>query len=459
MKKIFVDCSYIATHRDNNTGIQRVIRRVLESFSTLQTQYKIEVIPVLIADGELQAIPLTSLYPPQLPIVIEEKKTLRSSITNYSLDVYITGRDFISALSGRSLKVKRFLYAPRNEFGLAWLVDRLFIRPVRYCLTVGKQPAGMELEEPVQETNLFDSIQAGDVLLLLDSSWYINIWPTIRKAKSKGAKIIAVTYDLIPITHPQFCDDFLAEVFKEYFHISIESVDQYIAISHTVQQHLQDFMANQFGKAVVDRKKFDHFLLGSDFKPLKKAPAARADLEQCFNSRPTYLIVSTLEPRKNHSYVLDVFDILWAQGIEINLCFIGKVGWKVEELVERIQNHSEYETKLFHFGNINDDELAYCYQQAKMLVFPSIVEGFGLPIVESLNFGLPVLASDTAIHREVGADNIGYFDLDDANDLANKINQIEQEGMPEQYLVDKDYKWMSWLESSEMLLQKISSVD
>ncbi|MGB1237129.1 MAG: glycosyltransferase, partial [Pseudomonadales bacterium] len=100
-------------------------------------------------------------------------------------------------------------------------------------------------------------------------------------------------------------------------------------------------------------------------------------------------------------------------------------------------------------------ELLYCYKQSKMLLFPSFVEGFGLPIVESLSNQLPVMASDTPIHREVGLDKIDYFSLDDPQSLSDKILDIEANGIPESLKIADDYRWMNWLESSQMLLEKI----
>jgi alpha-1,2-rhamnosyltransferase len=109
------------------------------------------------------------------------------------------------------------------------------------------------------------------------------------------------------------------------------------------------------------------------------------------------------------------------------------------------------------FNDASDEELSYCYGHAKMLVFASFVEGFGLPIIESLNNGLPVLASDIPIHREVGEDAIEYFDLNDAGDLANKIQYIEKNKISQK--VDaKSVKTKTWKESSAELLGKVMKI-
>ena len=124
-------------------------------------------------------------------------------------------------------------------------------------------------------------------------------------------------------------------------------------------------------------------------------------------------------------------------------------------LTQRINRISKSNNRLILFSDLNDKELLYSYKNAKMLLFPSIVEGFGLPIVESLTNGLPVLASNTPIHREVGGDKIGYFDISNPNDLANQIIGIERDGIPDNLIVDKNYKWLDWRDSTEMLLKKV----
>ncbi|MEQ1890587.1 MAG: glycosyltransferase [Alphaproteobacteria bacterium] len=184
----------------------------------------------------------------------------------------------------------------------------------------------------------------------------------------------------------------------------------------------------------------------------------RQTITDAFASRPAYLIVSTVEPRKNHAYLLDAFDLLWDQGYDISLIIAGRIGWKVKDLVARIMTHSQYGKRLFLLSDLTDQEVVYCYRHAKMLVFPSIVEGFGLPIVESLSNRLPVLASDTPVHREVGKNQIGYFDLSNPRHLSDTIKNIEANGIPAGLQVPDDYKWTSWRESTRQLLIKVMDI-
>jgi alpha-1,2-rhamnosyltransferase len=240
---------------------------------------------------------------------------------------------------------------------------------------------------------------------------------------------------------------------RQWFFDSWQYVDCYISISQTSKNDLVKFYGEN-GKD-TDSKKFDYFFLGADIDTdHHENTQIRANLDE-MSRYPIFLSVSTIEPRKNHEYLLDTFDILWKAGHELNLCIVGRVGWKVDKTMQRLLAHEHYKKYLWVWNDLNDSELKYLYSRSKMLLFPSIIEGFGLPIVESLAHGLPVLASDTLIHREVGGERIGYFSLSEPQDLANKIIKIQAEGIPEALKVGTGYHWMDWQESTQMLMNKM----
>jgi len=444
MRRIFIDCSFIYEHPKLNTGIQRVVRKVVENLELLKDEKNIDITLVTISNNKFLEIDINLLYNHDKSTAIEpiKKNDYKILLKEYFKNIYRALRGLVVAIFP-SQKLKSFLFAPTEQFGLNYLIHKGLIKPFKRKEIVAKPN---ELE-----------VSKDDILLLLDSTWHLDIWSTVNRLKQKEIKVISIIYDLIPLTYPQFCDEFLVTVFQEWFSNSIDLVDGYIAISHTVERDLISYLNDNFGS--IRDKKFEHFILGSDFNYTRARDLQiRENLKKPFTNASTYLIVSTVEPRKNHKYLLDVFDKLWEQNISVNLCIVGRVGWKVEELIDRINSHKEFKKRLFHFDNLNDSELIFTYQNSKMLLFPSIVEGFGLPIVESLTNHLPVLASDTAIHREVGGDKIGYFNLLDSNDLIDKIIDIEKNGIPKEFIPSKNYRWLNWNESTKILLDKINKM-
>ena len=169
----------------------------------------------------------------------------------------------------------------------------------------------------------------------------------------------------------------------------------------------------------------NHFVLGSSFAVSSKISESTApeldDIEGM-----VILVVGTIEPRKNHSVVLDAFEFLQKR-LDCSLVVIGQKGWHSDELLTRLNHHPEKGGRLRVFTQASDDLLAAAYQRADCLVCASWDEGFGLPLVEGILSGVKVLASDIEIFREVGGSFCEYFDPSDAESLAALIIQIASE--------------------------------
>ena len=110
-------------------------------------------------------------------------------------------------------------------------------------------------------------------------------------------------------------------------------------------------------------------------------------------------MVGTIEPRKGHAVALTAFEKLWDEGSADELWIAGRRGWHVENLVERIKRHPQYNRKLRWVDSPNDDQLGSLYRQAAAVILASYAEGFGLPIVEAMRFGKPVIVSDLPVFR------------------------------------------------------------
>lgn len=439
MKKIYVECTH-TYDTDLNTGIQRVVRNLLRFLPSIASGHEIEIIPVVLIGGRL--LPTAELPPPVLPHQTKPNRSHR--IKNYLKNLYRALRALIVALFPFPA-LERFLFAPRTVFGLNWMIDQTLFWPLRWFSPSVNVPL------PPQQR-----IREESILLLLDSSWHLPIWDAVDEMIQNGSRVFAVTYDLIPISHPNFCDETLVHLFNNWFEQASRRVEGYIAISQTVRDDLRRYMSTLDPSVQLPQSRFGYFHLGADVKEASTdEKEVRPMLKEWLASGPApYLIVCTIEPRKNHAYLLEVFEHLWDQGIDARLMIVGRIGWKVDKLIEGIRTHREFTRRLSMWNDLDDNELSYVYTNAKMLLFPSFVEGFGLPIVESLRHGLPVMASDIPVHREVGKERIGYFDLSDPYDLMGKLSIIESSGAvprvdPSQtHIVD-------WRQSAQSLLDEI----
>jgi glycosyltransferase involved in cell wall biosynthesis len=136
------------------------------------------------------------------------------------------------------------------------------------------------------------------------------------------------------------------------------------------------------------------------------------------------MFVSTLEVRKNHLLLVNVWQRLIAKhGADAvpELLFVGKMGWMIQELKTRLQETNYLNGKVVHFDSLLDADLSEAYRRCLFTIYPSFCEGWGLPISESLGHGKFCIASNRASMPEVGGDLCDYFDPSNEDDAFRTI--------------------------------------
>ncbi|KQN54055.1 glycosyl transferase [Pseudomonas sp. Leaf48] len=439
MTRLLVECTYVFEHPEANSGIQRVVRNVIQQLPAADA--KRECIPVVMINGGLYQV--NSLAPLKTPKV--DLMSLRVKLEQWANTFWLRHR----ALERRrpfsqSHFARRVLYVGCRLGAFA-----CFSLPMRLLNKVLKGKPIPERCVPLQH-------RAGDQLVLLDSSWHANFFPLAEQLKRDGVGIVSVIYDLIPLTHPQFCDAGLVKVFNDWFDWIARTADGYVAISTTIRDQVREEMLRRIGTQRVQQRWFDYFHLGSELDLSDARSEVDRGLLQMFKTpEPVFLMVSTIEPRKNHGYLLDAFESAWAAGSKARLCIAGKIGWKCDALIERIRQHPELNRRLFMFNTLSDKSLEHAYSHATSLVFPSHVEGFGLPLVEAMQRGLPAMGSDIPVFREIGGDYMAYFDLADPQSLTKLVMDMEGSGKFPAPLALEQWRWLSWREASAQFVQRI----
>jgi alpha-1,2-rhamnosyltransferase len=298
----------------------------------------------------------------------------------------------------------------------------------------------------------------GDILVLLDSSWHVPIWPGVIRAKQQGARVGVVLYDLVPLLMPDCCVPELVSAFNEWLGQAVRHADFFVCISRTVAEEAREQLTRRYGEIRSRRPAFGSFRLGADLDLAetrdKVRPALRAAFEQP-QFRRVYITVGTVEPRKNHAYLLDAFERTWARGSDASLCIAGKEGWKCAAVLQRIRTHVELGRRLFMFHDLSDGELTYCYRHAGAVILPSKAEGFGLPVVEALRLGCRVWVSDLPIFHEVGGDFCCYFDLGSPDALARLLATDVDGSLASLVRSPAHFRWPDWRESCAELLERV----
>jgi glycosyltransferase involved in cell wall biosynthesis len=263
----------------------------------------------------------------------------------------------------------------------------------------------------------------GDLLLLPDAYWACGeVWPAVEQARAAGALSVPIVYDLIPLQHPEIYGADGAAMFRRYLAAVIAHADLIVTISESVARDLAaalpGFRFPRRGPEIVPWR------LGCDLEGVRGD--VRPEVRDLFAGRlpaSPYLAVGAIEPRKNHAFMLDAFERLWADPAtaHVRLAIAGRPGFKSESTLRRIKSDPRYGTRLFLLSDLDDAEIEHAYRHARAVVFASIAEGFGLPIVEALRHGQTVITSDLPIHREVGGTACDFFSLSSPDRLAAAI--------------------------------------
>ena len=163
------------------------------------------------------------------------------------------------------------------------------------------------------------------------------------------------------------------------------------------------------------------------FRPDGDAAALEAIRRKYDLARPFFLFVGTLEPRKNVVGLVRAFHEFLAAGAgEHDLILAGGVGWKAESSLAAVR-HRAGRDRVRHLGYVPDEDLPSLYRAAFALVYPSLYEGFGLPVLEALACGLPVITSRASSMAEIAGEAALYVDPEDENQIAAAMTRLAGE--------------------------------
>jgi glycosyltransferase involved in cell wall biosynthesis len=238
--------------------------------------------------------------------------------------------------------------------------------------------------------------ECGDKLISLGAIWKQDYIDSLEKLVAQGVSVVALIYDMIPITHQSFLPADELERFKIYIERMLKSRILLTTISRASQDEIEKYCRDSFG-------------FGRDVAvtPLATSastdrPAASAKILDCgLQHLPFVLMAGSFEPRKNQKFLLDMWRAVVSRLAEPPaLVFAGGLAkaWYLDELRQAAGDLD----RIFFFFNVSDEELAWFYENCLFTVFPSEAEGWGLPVSEALDRGKYCLASDNRALQEAG---------------------------------------------------------
>ena len=230
-----------------------------------------------------------------------------------------------------------------------------------------------------------------------------------------GPKAVVNIHDLCFLKCPETMEPKNRAYLRKRMPKTLRRADRILTISETMATELRDAFDLPEDKVVAT-------LLGPP--PALRAPddvEARTRVRALGIDKPFLLHVGTLEPRKNHRFLFQVFERL--QYFDGTLVLCGMRGWQTEPILEAMRT-SPAADRILHLDYVDDTDLASLYGQAEALLFPSLYEGFGLPPVEAMRQGCPVIASDGGSLPEVVGNGGVVVPTDDPDRWTEAIERL-----------------------------------
>jgi glycosyltransferase involved in cell wall biosynthesis len=223
--------------------------------------------------------------------------------------------------------------------------------------------------------------------------------------RERRLRAVFMVHDLIPVSHPQYCRPTERRRHERRIETILATAAAVVTNSSATLEALSHFATHR----------------GFSMPPTVAAPLAGAPLLNTSGSRPIaqpyFVMLSTIEPRKNHGMILH----LWRRLIGRHghnaprLVIIGQRGWECENVIDLLERCPVLRGFVMQRSGCSDHQLATYLRHAQGLLFPSFVEGYGLPLIEALTLGVPAIASDLSVFRETSGDIPEYLNpLDEA---------------------------------------------
>jgi alpha-1,2-rhamnosyltransferase len=266
--------------------------------------------------------------------------------------------------------------------------------------------------------------------------------------QQSGVKVVPMLHDLLPVSIP----DKYEQVWSRCFHYNVYATcmlaDAVVCISHATRNDLERLMESHSYR--LQKIFVQHH--GFDFNKVRKTPVS---LNRFPADTKYFIMVGSIEPKKNHSIVIEQFLNIARFRPDIRLKIIGFSGWMQEEITKKINSVVEEGFPVDYYKDVDDAELALAYTNALATIMASSHEGFGLPIIEGLSLGCPLILSDIPVFREIAGDSGIYFSLDEPSSLGDAMLQCLDVEASRRI---EDFTWPNWDEQASVLFDYLVSL-
>jgi glycosyltransferase involved in cell wall biosynthesis len=280
--------------------------------------------------------------------------------------------------------------------------------------------------------------------------------------RAHGVDINFLVHDILPLQRPEFFPRGAEQGHAAWLDCVARHSDRLVCISHAVATEVRQWLEKQEHpcKAYLQYAVIHH---GADIEASSPSAGMPPDADRVvsrISAAPSYLMVGTIEPRKGHLQAISAFEQLWASGADVNLVIVGKEGWThlpdeerrtIPQIVARLRSHPELGRRLFWLQGVSDEYLQRIYAACTAQLFASEGEGFGLPLIEGAQVGLPLIARDLPVFREIAGDHAFYFDGLDPTRIADAVREWMRLQEADRTPSVAGMEWRSWAQNAQEL--------
>jgi glycosyltransferase involved in cell wall biosynthesis len=263
--------------------------------------------------------------------------------------------------------------------------------------------------------------EPGDIYLILGAFWiFTNTASVMIKMRRKGLRCGVCVHDIIAISHPEYCDIEMSKGFSARFFEMCSVLDFALTFSSHVKHEVETYLKQvNLENLPVVAVPLAHQFGALDYDTGASLSGPVQDLIK----GEYVLCVGTIEVRKNHLYLVNIWRRLMKNATTRvpKLVFVGRLGWRVRDLMDQLEASNYLDRNVVILSDVSDRDLDALYRNCLFTAFPSFVEGWGLPVGESLVHGKVCVASNTTSIPEVGGDHIIYIDPYNLTDGYEKI--------------------------------------
>ncbi len=267
--------------------------------------------------------------------------------------------------------------------------------------------------------------------------------PVIRKIPT-----IVTVHDLIPLTNPEFLSTKEKIGWRTSFPRSIRSANRIITVSHFSKDCIFQMFPEVKLRTTVIYNGFSETKSGSDDNAIS-VPGRYA------------LFVGRVQERKNVARLLRAFDFVAREIPDLHLVICGEVPKPQQPQIRNLTKSCIHPGRIHMMGYVPSDKLPALYRNALYLVFPSLAEGFGIPVIESQYYGVPVLTSNTTSLPEIAGQAAVYVNPMSVQSIAEGMHALATNANLRKELISLGYKNIerfSWKETAEKTLSVYKSV-